>query len=917
MISIPSPFARSQFCWAKDLPPGRNQFVSFERRFSLGPGEAATLHVFADTRYRLWVNGEFVAYGPGRFVTKHPEYDTHDLNHLLREGDNLVRVEVNYYGTSSFQTMPDGMPGFIAAGGTKDGLIDFDTPGDWKARVHQAWDARAASFSFAQNPGEVCDTRVLAEELASASAQNVVRLPAESTPWPKPVPRSAPYPDYALVEPARLLVAGPLAEARRWGMQITRPDKRDPDVAAKSLRLMFSTWIHSPRDQEVLLDCFWAFLEVNGRGVTIVYPKHLGNHGHAQVSLHAGWNFLGGNFEIILEHWSFLLGLPPDSGATLHGLPDLACAEPFALSRIVETSGVPPCPASPEEFDLPPDWELVANQISRVTPSRLTAWDSPVASASRYDVPREKFPEIATQVAREAVWSFDFRDEYYGQPVLEVEAPAGSVLDIAYDDWKRADGCVALYRSNPVVDAADRFILRGGRQRIDVVNPRGGIYLEVILRAPEGSAPVELSVHQVAVRRRITIPKTEGNFTSGDPVLDWAWKTSVHTLQAATDEAYSDCPWRERGSYIGDTLVNIHLHRLATADLSVAKRMLTVMGQAKREDGQLPGCSPSWMRGAGIDFTLLWIQAVRDVWAFTGDVEFLAVQWPVLLGIWNSPTWRTDASGLWDMTDTNVFLDWGLINSERTGAGNCAINVLRAAGARAISEIAGALKLEPDRQKFVREADEISAAICAHLWNKAEARFNPSLGGTTTALHANILALRYGVGPAADILAYLEPKLRENFATGSKYRDSGHAELYFFFYLFSALAAQGKFELVETMIQEHYGFLKSLNYPTLPECFHAADQQQGSCCHSWSGSAAIYATAHILGLRQEKNGDPDVYLLDPSSSPHAHAEGSVPHPRGKIMVKWKREGPRISAEAVLPKGVTLHAVGHVALTVNS
>ncbi|MEI7535186.1 MAG: hypothetical protein WCK57_12530, partial [Verrucomicrobiae bacterium] len=118
-------FTASEFSWAKDLPPGRNQFVSFERRFVCSATTPATLHLFADTRYRLYVNGEFVAYGPGCFVTAHPEYDTNDLTPLLRAGENLLRVEVNYYGCSSFQTMPDGMPGFIAAGGTADGRVDF------------------------------------------------------------------------------------------------------------------------------------------------------------------------------------------------------------------------------------------------------------------------------------------------------------------------------------------------------------------------------------------------------------------------------------------------------------------------------------------------------------------------------------------------------------------------------------------------------------------------------------------------------------------------------------------------------------------------------------------------------------------------------------------------------------------------
>ena len=916
MTSSTPLFHGSRFSWVKDLEPGRNQFVSFERRFSLARPASAQLHVFADTRYRLWVNEIFVAYGPARFVTTHPEYDSHDLTSLLRAGENLVRVEVNYYGASSFQTMRNGLPGFIAAGGLEDGSESFATPGSWSGRVHQAWDSHAPLFSFAQNPAEICDTRMLAEELGSSATRPVVAKAAAATPWAEPVPRSASYPDYARVSPVRMSVSGPATNRLQWGMQIkdgvhgvsTAPRLEGPHV-------MFSTWIHSPRQQDVLLECFWANLELNGQALTIVYPPHLGNHGEAKISLRAGWNFLAGNFAVLLEYWAFLLGLPFASEASLHARPDLACEEIFALSPYAQTVTIPSCPSTPEKFAVPSGWKLIANQIFQVTPARLTGWDSPLRPASSYEVPKERFGEASTHTARTAIWTFDFADEYYGQPVIEVEAPAGSVLDVAYDDWKREDGCVALYQSNPMVDAVDRFILRGGRQRIEVLNPRGGIYLEVVLRAPAGSDPVPLSVHDLAIRRRTTISTIEGSFSCGDPVLDWAWECSVHTLQASTDEGYADCPWRERGSYIGDSLVNVHLNRLATADLSMAKRTVTLMGQAQLPDGQLPPCAPAWLSRSHEDFTLLWIQAVRDIWAYNGDADFVAAQWPVIQRIWKSSAWKCDGDDLWDSTGQHVFVDWGVLHSERGGAGNGVINILRVAAARASAELASVLDRPKECAQHAAEAERIGSLLIDKLWNKKEGRFDASIGASTPAIHANILALRYGLGPAEEILAYLEPMLRGNFARGRKEGASGgYVELYFFYYLFPALAAQGRYQLVEEMIREHYGFLQSLGYPTLTECFTAADRQQGSCCHSWSGAAALYASAFILGLRQVQDGRPDAYILDPAPSDHAKAEGSLPHPRGTIHVRWERVGERIRAIARVPKGVVLGGGAHVDLS---
>lgn len=912
LLSRPAtPFSKAEFCWVPDFPPARNQFVSFELRLRLSaPGDAA-LHLFADSRYRLFVNERFIAYGPGRFVTAHPEFDTHAIGSALVIGSNLIRVEVNYYGSLSFQTMPDGRPGFIADGGTADGRISFATPGVWRSRIHRAWDSQAPHFSFAQNPAEICDTRTFAAELAFAKTLPLLPLPADEIPWPKPAQRSVPYPDYALLRPARLATAGPLAASQRWGIQLHRDSSATKENPP---HIRFATWIQSPRVQTLTMGCFWADICLDGQSLEIRYPKFLGNHGEATVALRKGWNFLSGNLALLLEHWPLLLDFPPAAGLSLRALPSTDCAEVFALSPLTASRGVLPPPLSPSGFALPADWRIVPNDLASVTPARLTAWDQVEAVQAVRDVPAMQFSRVSTITAAAALWNFDFGDEYYGQPVIEVEAPAGSILDVAYDDWRRADGCVNLYHSNPFTDAADRFILSGGRQRIDVLNPRGGIFLQLVLRAP-GGAPAKLTVHDVALRRRTTLNERAGHFFSGDALLDWAWDISTRTLQRSTDEAYADCPWRERGSYIGDSLVNFHLHRLITDDLSVTRRTFAAFGQAQRADGQLACCAPSWLIKPHEDFTLIWVLAVRDFWAYTGDTDFAAAQLPVIRRIFASPTWNLDADGLADTTGKRVFIDWGVDVKEREGSANAVVNILRIAALRATAELCSAHDLDDEAARLRGQADQVARALIARIWDDAEGRFRASEGAITSAVHANILALRFGIGPSARILRYLEPRLRANFHTGTTHgRGSGYAELYFFHYLLPALVAHDRVELAESMIRETYGFLRALGYPTLVECFHRAAEGRGSCCHSWSGSPAIYATEYVLGLRLAEPGNPRAYVLDPVETGRDHAEGSLPLSDGLLHVRWTRQPDgRLSAHATVPPGVTLIPASHVDL----
>ncbi len=864
------------------------------------------IHLFADTRYRLFVNDTFVAYGPARFVTGHPEFDTFDLGKWLRAGENQLRVEVNFYGCSSFQTMPDGMPGFIAAGGTNDRSVSFATPGAWRVTIHRAWEADAPHFSFAQNPAEICDTRVLAAELSEPASLLPAVLPAAARPWGPLSERSAPYPDYLPVRPARLLVAGPLLDSRRWGCQLKRPKPASPEAPPTPVFVAFATWVYSPRAQQTELECFWGVHHLNGQLLETKPSRSRGNHCTASVRLKEGWNFLAGNFSLLSDHWAFLLGFPADSGVSLHSRPTREEPRVFLFSPPLTTRELLPPPARPKDFAPPEGWTETSSDLTQVTPARIVAWDSPDSARALCDLPAARLSELSPIQAHAAVWSFDFGDEYHGHPVIEVEAPAGSVLDIAYDDWHRGDGCVDLFHSNPFTDAADRFVLRGGRQRVMVCNPRGGIFLQVILRAPDGIEDAPLSLIDLSLRRRTTLGAVQGDFACGDPVLDWAWRISTHTLVASTDEAYCDCPWRERGSYIGDSQVNLHLHRLVSADLAVARRTLDLFGKAQLPNGQLACCAPSWLRKPHEDFTLIWVQAVRDYWSATGDLAFARAQMPVLRGIFSSPTWKADADGLWDSTGMRLFIDWGVLVAEREGVANGVLNILRVAALRAGSELALALGEREEAERWEREAAAVSGAVAHRLWHEGEGRLLASEGATTPALHANVLALRHGVGPAAQILAYLEPHLRNNFENGTTRGEfSGHIELYFMHTLFEALVRQDRPDLVEHMIRETYGFLKRLGHPTLPECFNRAHDNGGSCCHSWSGAPAIYATSWVLGLRQASPGVPDAWLLDPLPGDRHSAEGAVPHPRGPIRARWVRSPEGIVAYVSAPPGVTV------------
>ena len=84
---------QSTFIWT-DLPKGKQGVaVGFRKTFDLKTKPvSAILHLFADARYILWVNGSYVDRGPARFQPNGPEYDSIDIEKFLSSGKNAVTL---------------------------------------------------------------------------------------------------------------------------------------------------------------------------------------------------------------------------------------------------------------------------------------------------------------------------------------------------------------------------------------------------------------------------------------------------------------------------------------------------------------------------------------------------------------------------------------------------------------------------------------------------------------------------------------------------------------------------------------------------------------------------------------------------------------------------------------------------------
>ena len=121
---------QGSFVWA-DLPRGlQGVAVGFRRTFNLSSKpSSAQLHLFADARYILWINGTYVDRGPARFQPNGPEYDTIDIARYLKQGKNAVALLVA--GNLSGGKVMRHIPG-VTACLEIDGKCVSKTDGTWR-----------------------------------------------------------------------------------------------------------------------------------------------------------------------------------------------------------------------------------------------------------------------------------------------------------------------------------------------------------------------------------------------------------------------------------------------------------------------------------------------------------------------------------------------------------------------------------------------------------------------------------------------------------------------------------------------------------------------------------------------------------------------------------------------------------------
>lgn len=117
-----------------DITGSEFAVVDFRKHFNLqGVPDHFIIHISADNRYRLFVNGVFAAKGPAKSDLSHWNYETLDLAPLLKTGQNILAAEVVNFGPKRTWSQFSAQTNFFVQGHSEREQIINTAAGSWLA----------------------------------------------------------------------------------------------------------------------------------------------------------------------------------------------------------------------------------------------------------------------------------------------------------------------------------------------------------------------------------------------------------------------------------------------------------------------------------------------------------------------------------------------------------------------------------------------------------------------------------------------------------------------------------------------------------------------------------------------------------------------------------------------------------------
>jgi len=476
---------------------------------------------------------------------------------------------------------------------------------------------------------------------------------------------------------------------------------------------------------------------------------------------------------------------------------------------------------------------------------------------------------------------------------------AGYVLDEPGDGvpFPGLPGQVSTEHGTQHTNMRYSYVQRGGTEEFHPFDFLGFRYFQI-----DNPGETLAATDIVALTRHTVVPdENAGAFTSSEPTVDAVFELGRHSALFCAQEQYLDTPTREKGPWLWDGFNGSQTAMSALADQNLSRKSLQEFAASQARywpSGAINKIYPTGLGAEDIDeFSEIYAEWVWQYWLHTGDRLLLQEVYPVLVklsGYVNGAVSRSTG------------LVTGLQTSEASYPYRVAtrLNILGANVFRRTADVGVALgrpHSEVNRQRG-RQASLI-AALNQRL-TRSDGIYVDGLVGSTLAPRAsqevNACAVVYGVVPTRHLKA-----------VGAHVAGLGmHAEPQTAAEVIRALAIVGDYDqlLVRLTDSSTNGWANILarGATFCWEVWQPSDANGDSMSHGWGSNVLVEIQRWLLGVRPSGAGFETFDVAPPVSGPLS-ALGTVPTPRGPVVVAWRRpakDRPATSVDLLVPPNAT-------------
>ncbi len=933
---------KASWIWGGEETSPRNEWRCFRRSFTTPTDYcgSAKLHISADSRYVLYVDGQQVGRGPVRSWPKEQFYDTHEIGHLLKPGgEHTIAVLVLHFGVSNFYYVR-GRGGLIAEiESNEQTLIATDT--NWTTQPLAGFQRNAPRMSCQQAFSEIIDARAADDAWIEHGYDDrtwdsaTLVGPVGTAPWTKLIPRDIPYLTEEKIYPSALRSLHRI-ETPAYMAVLDLRNQFVPESANHANPISFAGYLSTVLS-----------LEHSGK-ITIGLPSGR-RAGRLFVDgvLHEGWrgeqpesyidlSLTAGDHLIILDvtstdHGNNLhFGIDGDVPFTLRSPLDeqaetpLVIYGPFDHTEYIDHQENRKLQMNhPDFLALPAAASVQALEAYRVWAKPfelayysdadvfgLNVWKTtaeqkaipPTLHNALLPVPEPAVLPIFDQGDCQIV--IDMGKEYSGYIGFELDAPAGTIVDIYGVEYMNDSYIQHTYG----LDNTFRYTCRAGRQRYLSPVRRGLRY--IILTIRNNQEPVKL--YEVYFNQSNYPVTNAGSFRSSDALLNDIWEISRHTTRVCMEDTFVDCPAYEQVYWVGDSRNEALVNYYVFGATDIVKRCLNLVPGSSDMTPLYVDQVPSAWSSVIPNWTFFWITACEEYYTHTADRSFAKQIWPAVRYTLTHYLTHLDENGLLNMKGWNL-LDWAPIDQPNDGVVTHQNMFLVQALRKAVqlANAAGAAE-EVTAAGFAATADKLAKAINEHLWDDARQAYldcihSDGRRSSIFSMQTQIVAYLCGIAEGerrAKIEHYLVNPPVEFVQVGSPFMS---------FFYYEALTASGRDRFMLDDIRKNYGMMIEHGattcwemYPNFAENRANPDQLTRSHCHAWSAAPAYFLGTSVLGIERLDTGWKTVKVA-PQPADLSWASGSVPLPQGgHISVSWRIQDNYMKLKVEAPEDVKLH-----------